>query len=33
MKAAALDLVVVNAHLATMLGETPYGAIREARSA
>ena len=29
MTAAALDLVVVNAHLATMLGETPYGAIRD----
>ena len=29
MKAGALDLVIVNAHLATMVGETPYGAIRE----
>ena len=29
MKAAALDLVVLNAHVATMAGELPYGAIRE----
>jgi imidazolonepropionase len=29
MKAAALDLLVVNAHVATMTGEQPYGAIRE----
>jgi imidazolonepropionase len=29
MKAAALDLVIVNAHVATMTGEQPYGAIRE----
>ena len=29
MTVLALDLVVVNAHLATMLGETPYGAIRD----
>jgi imidazolonepropionase len=29
MTVPALDLVVVNAHLATMLGETPYGAIRD----
>jgi len=29
MTIPALDLVVVNAHLATMLGETPYGAIRD----
>jgi len=29
MKAAALDLVIINAHVATMKGEQPYGAIRE----
>jgi len=29
MNAAALDLVITNAHLATMTGTPPYGAIRE----